>query len=126
MLSGNTHNIVVGRSGGIDVFRLAFRKYGSSYQLAMQSRIDAAVYASTAWYTLSDAPHIVAIETNAATSAGANNGSFSLWIDGVLKQTRISIDNDTVRVDEVRLGPVSSIDSGTRGAYFFDDFASER
>ncbi len=126
MTSGDTHNIFVGRSSGIDVFRLAFRRYGSSYQLALQSLTDAAVFASTSWYTLSDAPHVVAIETNAATTAGANDGAFSLWIDGVLRQTRIGIDSDTVRVDEVRLGPVSSIDSGTRGVYYFDGFASER
>ena len=36
------------------------------------------------------------------------------------------IDNDTRRIDRVRLGAVAGIDSGTRGTYFFDNFASER
>ena len=32
------------------------------------------------------------------------------------------VDNDTRRIDQVRLGAVSGMDSGTRGTYFFDAF----
>jgi hypothetical protein len=36
------------------------------------------------------------------------------------------IDNDTKRVEMVRLGAVTGIDSGTRGTYYFDTFESHR
>jgi hypothetical protein len=36
------------------------------------------------------------------------------------------IDSDTKRVEMVRLGAVTGIDSGTRGTYFFDAFRSTR
>jgi len=36
------------------------------------------------------------------------------------------VDNDTRRIDRVRLGAVAGIDSGTRGSYFFDAFQANR
>ncbi len=35
-------------------------------------------------------------------------------------------DNDTRRIDRVRLGAVAGIDTGTRGTYYFDAFESRR
>ena len=55
-----------------------------------------------------------------------NNGGLVLWIDGVQKQTLTGIDNDTRRMERVLLGALASIDTGTRGTYSFDAFASER
>ncbi len=43
-------------------------------------------------------------------AAAENNGSISLWIDGVSKETVSGIDNDTLRVDEVRLGAAGTVD----------------
>ena len=37
-----------------------------------------------------------------------------------------NIDNDTRRIDEVRLGPWALVDSGTSGTYYFDAFESRR
>jgi hypothetical protein len=78
------------------------------------------------WFTISDGPHPIEIDWQAAASAGANNGYLSLWIDNALNQTRGSLDNDTLRVEEVRLGPLQGIDSATSGTEIFDDFVSRR
>jgi len=127
MQSGNTHVILAGRTGNVDVFRVQFRYYNGDYQINAQIRTDAATYSSTAWYTISpDTLHFIEIDWRAATSNGANDGYISLWIDGSLKQTWSGVDNDTCRVDEVRLGPSSGIDSGTEGIELFDAFESRR
>jgi len=36
------------------------------------------------------------------------------------------VDNDTRRIDRIRLGALTGIDIGTRGAYYFDAFESRR
>ena len=42
-------------------------------------------------------------------------------MDGTQVQSTTSIDNDTRRVDRVKLGP-SNLDAGTSGTYYFDAF----
>ena len=68
----------------------------------------------------------VEIDWRAATAPGANDGYLTLWINGLEKATLTALDNDTRRMDQVRLGAVSGIDAGTRGTYYFDAFASRR
>ncbi len=126
MASGDMHHIFSGRLGSVDVFRVLFQRSSAGYQVRVQIRTDAATNTSGSWYTITDGPHAIEIEWKAATAAGANNGYISLWIDGALKQTRSAIDNDTQRVDEVRLGPLAGIDAGTRGVTYFDAFESRR
>ncbi len=126
MASGDMHTIFSGRAGSIDVFRLAFRRSAGGYQVRAQIRDDAGAYTSGTWYTIGDAPHAIEIEWKAATAAGAKNGSLALWLDGALKQTKTGIDNDTLRVGDIRLGPLAGIDAGTRGTLYFDAFESRR
>jgi hypothetical protein len=126
MASGNAHNILVGYSGGITPFIMQFRYSSGSYQLQAKILNDSTGYVSTNWYTISDAPHFVEIDWKASSAAGANNGYISLWIDGILKQTKSGVDNDTRRIEEVRLGPSAGIDTGTRGTYYLDAFESRK
>jgi len=126
MASGDNHYIFFGYSGTASpaaVLRVIFRYSSGVYQLRVSALDNAR---SGSWYTITDGPHAIEIEWKAATAAGANNGAISLWIDGVAKQTKGSIDNDTLRVDEVRLGPLAGIDTGTRGILYFDAFESRR
>ncbi len=120
------HDIFVGRSGTIDVFRVQVTRLYGSYQLRTQARFDSATYTTTAWLPVSDAAHLIEIDWQAATSSGANNGYLTLWIDGAQQSTLQSLDNDTRRVDEARLGPSNGIDTYTRGTEYFDDFESRR
>ena len=126
MISGNTQHIFVGRSGTVDVLRIQFRYSSGKYQVRAQIRTDGTGYVNTTWKDISDAAHFIEIDWKASSAAGANDGTISLWVDGVLKQTKLAIDNDTRRVDEVRLGATGGIDTGTRGTYYFDQFESRR
>jgi uncharacterized protein YjiK len=126
MADGNTHRIMVARNAGVDLVRLEFRRANLNYQVQAVIRTDAGSYIGTSWYTVTDAPHPIEIDWQAATSAGANNGSLSLWIDDTLSQTLSGIDNDTHRVEQARLGPLQGVDAGTSGTEYFDAFESRR
>jgi len=126
MASGNAHYIFYGYSGSTVVLRLEFRKSSSIYQLRAELVNDSSTWKTSNWFTISDAPHFVELDWQKATASGANNGSLMLWIDGVQQTPLTAVDNDTRRIDQVRLGPVSGIDSGTRGTYFFDAFESRK
>jgi serine protease len=121
------HFIFYGYKGSSTlVLRLEFRLYNGAYQLRSALRNDASTWKNSAWYNISDAPHSLELDWRAATGAGANNGSLTFWIDGVQKGTVTGVDNDSHRIDRIRLGAINGLDSGTRGSYFFDAFKSTR
>jgi tartrate-resistant acid phosphatase type 5 len=127
MNSKDSHYLFYGYTGASTVvLRVQFRLLNGSYQLNAGLRNDSNTWASTTWFTISDASHSIEIDWRAATASGANNGSLALWIDGAQRANLTGVDNDTRRIDRIRLGAVSGIDNSTRGTYYFDTFASHR
>lgn len=127
MASGDNHFIFRGYSGTSTlVLRVQFRFRNGNYHLRAALRNDASTWTNTGWFTLSDAPHAIELDWRAATAAGANDGGLTLWIDGAQQANLTGVDNDTRRIDRVRLGAVAGIDTGTRGTYYFDAFESRR
>ncbi len=127
MSNGNAHYIFYAYAGSTTVVqRIEFRRSSSVYQVRASVMNDASTWTSTSWWPISDAPHYVEIDWRSATSAGANDGSLTLWVDGSVVGTVSGLDNDSRRIDRVRLGPVNGIDTGTRGTYYFDAFESRR
>lgn len=127
MASGNAHYIFTGVFGStVGAVRLNFRYSSGSYQLSAILLDDSSNSVSTPWFPVSDMPHVIELEWQAASAAGANNGSFRLWLDGAQVAELTNIDNDSQRIDLIVLGPYSGIDTGTRGTYFFDAFESRR
>lgn len=127
MASGDSYRIFVAYAGtSTAVLRAEFRYYSGAYQIQFHVLNDSGSWQSTGWVTLSDAKHTIEFDWQAANAVGANNGSLALWIDGAQKPGLSAIDNDTRRVDRVRLGAVYGIDAGTRGTYYLDDFVSQR
>jgi hypothetical protein len=127
MRSSNAHYIFYGYRGtSTVVLRIELRISGGAYQLRAGLLNDGTTWSNTSWTTISDAPHFVELDWRAATAAGANNGSLTFWTDGTQRANLTGIDNDTRRIDRVRLGAVAGVDSGTRGTYYFDAFESRR
>jgi hypothetical protein len=108
------------------VARIALRFSAGDYQVQAQVVNDGSTWSSSPWVTLTDGPHSLEIDWKASSAAGANNGVLTFWVDGVQKGSFTTIDNDTRRVDKAHLGAVAGIDTGTRGTYYFDAFASRR
>lgn len=128
MLRGNAHYIFYGYNvnpTSTGVLRIEFRK-DTAYQIRGALMRDGGTWVQTSWFTISDAPHLLEIDWRAATGARRNNGGLTLWIDAVQKANLTGVDNDTWRIDRIRLGAVSGVDSGTRGTEYFDDFESWR
>mgnify|MGYP000897045375 CR=1 FL=1 len=128
MLTGNAHYIFYGYTtdNATVVLQVEFRYAFPNYQLRAAIRNDASTFTNTNWVTISDAPHYVELDWAASAAAGANNGSLTFWIDGVQRAALTGIDNDTRRVERIRLGPVAGIDTSTRGTYYMDAFMSRR
>ncbi|MGZ9222810.1 MAG: hypothetical protein ACXW4Q_11945 [Anaerolineales bacterium] len=49
------------------------------------------------------------MDWRAATGVGANDGGLTLWIDNIQQATLTGVDNDTRRIDRVRLGALTGI-----------------
>lgn len=127
MASGDSHRILSAFAGtSTAVLRTTFRYSSGAYQIQFNVLNDSGTWLNTSWATLSDAKHAIEFDWQAATSAGANNGSLAWWVDGGQQAGLSGVDNDTLRIDRVRLGGVYGIQTGTRGTYFFDDFVSRR
>ena len=127
MASGDAHYIFNGFTGTSPaVLGIQFRHSSGAYQLRAGLLNDSSAWVNTTWFTISDAPHFIELDWRAATAAGANNGGLTLWIDGVQKADLTGVDNDTRRIDRIRMGAISGIDTGTRGTYYFDAFQSMR
>jgi hypothetical protein len=129
MASGNAHVLFHGYTGtnfGTPVVRVEFRFSNGAYQLRGGARNDANGWSYAGWTTITDAAHWIEFDWRASTAAGANNGGLTVWIDGTQRGNLTTVDNDTRRIERVRLGAVSGLDSGTRGTYFFDAFESRR
>lgn len=130
MASADVHTLLLGRTGsGSNVFAIQLNNSTgtmSGYRIRTQVFNDGGNATNGSYFSISNDTHFIEIDWQAATAAGANNGYISLWIDGVQVYTSPGIDNDGRRVEDVRLGAVTGIDSGTRGTYYFDAFESRR
>jgi hypothetical protein len=125
--NNNAHYIFFGYSGtSTGVLRIEFRFSGTAYQLRVSLRNDSSGWISSAWFNISDVPHALEMDWRAATASGANNGGLTFWIDGTQRANLSGVDNDTRRIDSIRLGAILGIDTGTRGIYYFDAFESRR
>ena len=127
MKSNDNHYLFHGYSGtSTVVLRVQLRYSNGNYQIRAALRNDSSTWTSSSWFTIGDTSHFIEMDWRAATASNANNGALTLWIDAVQRAILTGVDNDTRRIDRVQLGPVSGIDSGTRGTYYFDAFESHR
>ena len=111
-------------SGAASCFFVKLQYYTSGgYRLFVYTRNDA--FSGTTTTTLiTDAQHYIELSWQASSAAGANNGTFQAWIDGVQVQNTSGIDSDTLNVDTVRMGAELELDAGTSGTMYFDAFYS--
>jgi len=127
MASGNAHVMLLARdAASVAAFRVEFRSFQGDYQVRAVAPLDDAPSYVTPWLRVTDAPHYLEVSWWSATGEYVWDGGLHLWVDGELMAGDDGLDNDTHRVDSIRLGAVSGVDSGTRGTYFLDSFYSTR
>jgi hypothetical protein len=130
MGNGEAHFIfqglaVVGNNQ-VQVIRLEVGYAVPTYRLRAHVMTDAGTFSLSGWVPFSDAPHVLELDWRAASAVGANDGGLTLWLDGVQQINLTGLDNDTRRIDRIRLGTISGVDTGTRGSYFIDVFEARR
>jgi YD repeat-containing protein len=120
------HQLFWGYTGAsTDVVPVVFRCTGGacpstgSYEVRVELRDTASNWTTSSWFTLTDAPHDLEIDWQASAS-----GSLTFWLDGTQQASLTGVDNSNRDIDFVRLGPLTGIDTGTRGSYFLDEFES--
>jgi hypothetical protein len=108
------------------ILRVQFKLANGTYQVRLRSFNDSSVDQNTPYVTISDAPHSFEVEWSTASAPGANDGFLNFWIDGVAQGSLSGIDNDTQRMERVRIGLTYIINAGTSGTEYFDRFESRR
>ena len=100
MGNNKAHYLFYGYSGAKKVvLRIELGRFGTTYQLRAALLNDGSTWSSTAWFIISDTPHVVELDWQAATAAGANNGGLTFWLDNVQRAQITGIDNDKRRID---------------------------
>jgi PKD domain len=127
MANGDAHYVFYGYTGtSTIILRVEFRRSSNLYQIRAALLNDGSTFTNSNWFTISDAAHNIELDWRASTAVGSNNGFLTFWIDNIQQANLTGIDNDTRRIDRVRLGSVAGIDTGTRGTYYFDAFESHQ
>ena|GEM_PF-3848008 len=105
---------------------LFLSKSGSTYTLMPATYNDDVTWIGGNTVVLNNFWNFIEVEWKAATAAGANNGYYKLWVNGVLADTISNIDSDTLVVASEYLGVLTDIPAGTSGTLYFDAFESRR
>jgi hypothetical protein len=113
-------------ASGNMIARLEFRLSSGSYNLQARMRIDTGSWANTNFLVISDNPHLVEMDFQAATVQGANDGVLTFWIDGIQQARLTNLNNDTWRQERITLGVPGGAPAGTWGSYYIDGFESWR
>jgi hypothetical protein len=124
--SGRTHDLlqVLDASSTAQASVQVTKNSSGSYQVRASVRSGTSTRTSS-WYTITNATHSIEIGWQAASTSGGTNGSLTLWIDGVSKQTVTGLANGAARIETARLGP-QNLQSGISGTEYYDSFASTR
>jgi hypothetical protein len=101
------------------------RRMAGQYALGGTTARDDGTRANGPFFPVTAGPHAVEIEWRRATAAAANDGTFQMWVDGLLVANLTGLDNDSGGIDYARLGAIS-IKPGASGTILWDEFESRR
>jgi hypothetical protein len=112
-------------ASGRRVAAVVLRKRFGQFALLARTRDDAKREWETNAFAISAGPHAVELDLAAASGPAAADGTFTLWIDGVEKQSLRGLQNASAVVGYVRMGALS-LKAGAAGTIRFDEFESRR
>jgi Zn-dependent metalloprotease len=128
---GNNQKIRLAQARtGVNLVRpviVLVRVFNGEYQIRARGQDDLmAGYYDTGWYTISDGPHVIEVDWQAASGPGANDGTLALYLDDVLRETLSAMDTDAEVVTTITLGFTSKTEGVTvSGSMYLDEFASD-
>lgn len=123
MAAANAHYLFYGYSGASTVvLRIEFQcataacPTSGAYQIRANIVNTGTTWVNTAWYTITDAPHVIEFDWKRASTSNGTDGYLTLWIDGTQRENKTGIGNGNRLIDKVQLGMVGGRDTGTSGA----------
>ncbi|MBI5841011.1 MAG: hypothetical protein HZB19_13010 [Chloroflexi bacterium] len=128
LVNGKAHYIYEGAYAGTGdkIIRLELLRENNEYKFRVQTRKDDGTYVNTGKYAISNDWHVIEVSWQAGSFAGVNNGAAELWIDDTQMEALAGLDNDTLLINQLRLGAVSGVDTGTAGTMLFDHVTAHR
>lgn len=125
MASGDAFTFLSIRSGANQLLFLNLRYDGASYEIGGGCYIDSLAVQNLTYQNITDAEHVVEVYLLRATTAGANDGEYTLRIDGTDKETLSTLDCYDVfnAMSAIWVGAVSGIDAGTSGTFYLDEIS---
>lgn len=95
---------------------------GGNHEILLQARSGDTAWQSSPAIPLFDGTSLVEITWRAADD-GAANGRMELWVDGVLRDQAVGLDNPGAAIESVRLG-AWDVAAGASGELYLDAFES--
>jgi hypothetical protein len=122
--SGQVATVQLFGEGRSLVTRLRYST-SAGYLVNVGYRDDNATWRTTATTAISDAPHMIEVLVEYASSATAGDGRVSYWVDGVLsdRDTGLDLYATSNRPNQLRLGAVWVNSPNVDGAFYLDEFA---
>ena len=114
------HEIVDTDTGPFRPISLYLHYESGSFELAIGSGNDADSMTWGSYFDISAGEQYVEMGWMQSTGPGNDDGYLKVWVDGVLKDTISSLDNDTVEVDVFKIGATRNIEATTSGSCYFD------
>lgn len=113
-------------AAGNQVIAVQLRWSGKTMQMRAGSLSDANVWKYTNWAVISNTWQSIEVDWNASSSASANNGSLTFWIDGIQVGVLSGLNNDVHSINSAYLGAVAGLNNKMSGSFFIDDYESHR
>jgi hypothetical protein len=107
------------------VLAVVLRRINGQFSLMGRARLDDNTQADTTFVPIADGPHTIEIDWRRASGPDAQDGWFTMYIDGSFAGHLAGLDNSLGGVDFARLGALS-VKTGASGTMHWDAFESRR
>jgi hypothetical protein len=120
--------LAFGGGDGVPTRRLmavVLRLLNGNYAIMTRVSRNNGTRANTGFFPIGNGPHTIEIAWRRATSPDLADGTFQMWIDGVLVSTLTGLQTNANGITFVRLGGLS-LKAGANGTLYWDNFVSRR
>lgn len=127
---GDSIRLLAGEQPGGSPFLLFFGRGDGGLRMLLGAQEDDGTFSFGTWVQIPDQPIDLMVAWRASDTgngligSGTPSGHLRLWVDGALVTDMQGLDNDTLRVDRLRLGARQGLPSGPGGSLYFDDYRS--
>ncbi len=120
MANGSSLNLAIALQGGSlpRPFTAMLKRNAGGLALQIQSRDDNGVTKNTQ-FAISDAPHVLEIDWQRSQTVHAPTGYLRIWLDGVLVDQHVGVDNDAQSITELRVGALGIL-GAAKGKVYLD------